>query len=222
MTQSRAYGLDTVRNYYHDILGQLPSKFKFSNVTEDHVLQLLKDINVDKAAGIDNLSGKFLKDGANILAKPISELCNLSIKYSVFPKDCQIAKLKPLYKKGSTTLPKNYRPISLLPLISKIIEKVIHDQTQVFLDENKILYRFQSGFRKKISTDSCLSYLNNKTTTGFESGLHTGVVILISRRHLTQLTTKSLSIKWNSWDFQRMSFFGLNHIYQIENLKNIF
>ena len=94
-------------------------------MTEDHVLQLLKDMNVDKAAGIDNLSGKFLKDGANILAKPISEqLCNLSIKYSVFPKDCQIAKLKPLYKMGSTTLPKNCHPISLLPLISKIIEKV--------------------------------------------------------------------------------------------------
>ena len=96
-------------------------------MTEDPVLQLLKDMTVDKAAGIDNLSGKFLKDGANILAKPISELCNLSIKYSLFPTDCQIAKLKPLFKKGSTTLPKTYRPISLLPLISKIIEKVIHD-----------------------------------------------------------------------------------------------
>ena len=83
-------------------------------MTEDHVLQLLKDMTVDKAAGIDNLSGKFLKDGANILAKQISELCNLSIKYSLFPTDCQIAKLKPLFKKSSTTLPKNYRSISLL------------------------------------------------------------------------------------------------------------
>ena len=83
-------------------------------------------MNIDKAAGIDNLSGKFLKDAANILAKPISEICNLSIKYSVFPTDCRIAKLKPLFKKGSTTLPKNYRAISLLPLISKIFEKVVH------------------------------------------------------------------------------------------------
>ena len=148
-------------------------------MTEDHVLQLLKDMYVDKATGIDNLSGIFLKDGANILAKPISELCNLSIKYSVFPKDCPIAKLKPLYKKGSTTLPKNYRPISLLPLISKIIEKVVHDQTQAYLDENnKILYRFQSGFRKDFSTDLCLSYLNNKIATGFESRLHTGMILI--------------------------------------------
>ena len=130
-------------------------------------------MNIDKAAGIYNLSGKFLKYGANIQAKPISEISNLSIKHSLFPIDCQIVKLKPLFKKGSTTLPKNYRPISLL-LISKIMEKVTHEQTQAFLDENKI-YRFQSGFRKKFPTDLCLSYLNNKITTGFESGLYTGM-----------------------------------------------
>ena len=217
----KRFGLDAVHNYYQDILGLLPSKFKFSNVAEDHVLQLLKDMNVDKAAGIDNLSGKFLKYAANILAKPISELYNLSIKYSFFPKDCQIAKLKPLYKKDSTTLPRNYRPILLLPLISKIIEKVIHNQTRAFLDENNILYRFQSGFRKHFTTESCFSYLNNKIATGFESGLHTGVIIIDLQKALTQLIMKSLSIKWNSYDFLRMSFFGLNYVYHIENLRLI-
>ena len=111
-------------------------------------------MNTDKAACINNLSGKFLKSGANILAKPIFKICNLSIKDSVFPTDCQVAKLKPLQKKGSTTLSRIYRPISLLLLISKIIEKVIHDQTQAFVDENKVLYRFQAGFRKNFSTQT--------------------------------------------------------------------
>ena len=79
-------------------------------------------MSIDKVAGIDNLSGKFLKDRTNIVAKPISIICNLSIKYSVFPTvfqlpnfpGCQIsvfgfpiAKLTPLYKKGSTRLPRN-------------------------------------------------------------------------------------------------------------------
>ena len=77
-----------MRNYCQDILAMLPSKFKFSHVTEDLILQLLKDMNMDKADGIDNLSGKFLKDEGNILAKPISELCNLSIKCSLFLTDC--------------------------------------------------------------------------------------------------------------------------------------
>ena len=62
-------------------------------MTEDLVLQVLMDINIDKATGIDNLSRKFIKDGANIPAKLISELCNCSIKYSLFPTDCQIVKL---------------------------------------------------------------------------------------------------------------------------------
>ena len=119
---SNRFGITSVRKYYQGVLNLLPCKFKFSFVTEDLVIKLLKDINIDKAAGVDNPSGKFLKDAANILAKPISELCNLSIKYFVFPTDCQIAKLRPLFKKGSTTLPKNYRAISLLPLTSKIFE----------------------------------------------------------------------------------------------------
>ena len=175
---SGRFGVTSVRKYYQNLLDLLPCKFKFSNISEDLVLKLLKDTNVNKAAGIDNLSGMFLKDSADVLAKPLSEICNLSMKCSIFSTDCEIAKLKPLFKKGATTLPKNYRPISLLPLMSKVIEKVIHDQTPIFLDENKILYRFQSGFRKHFSTDSCLSYLNNKIATGFESGLHTGMILI--------------------------------------------
>ena len=96
-------------------------------------------MNIDKAAGIYNLSKKCLKDKAYIQAKPISKICNLSIKCLLFPTDWQIAKLKRLLKKGSTTLPKKLLSKSLLPLISKITEKVIHDQTQAFLEENKIL-----------------------------------------------------------------------------------
>ena len=57
---------------------------------------LLKSCNVNKAAGIDNVSGRFLKDGADVLGIPITQICNLSIKLSHFLKDCKVAKLKPL------------------------------------------------------------------------------------------------------------------------------
>ena len=83
-----------------------------------------------------------------------------------------------MFKKGSRTAPKNYHPISLLPPISKMIEKFIHDQTQKYLDDYNILYRYQSDFSKSYSTDSCLSYLNNKIATGFESGLYTGMILI--------------------------------------------
>ena len=175
---SMVFDLSSVRHYYEKNLKLPDSKFSFTSVTEETILKILKELNENKAAGFDNLSGKFLKDGASVLAKPISQICNLSIKYTIFPSKCKIAKLKPLFKKGSKTAPKNYRPISLLPLISKIIEKVVHDQTQMFLDKYNIIYRYQSGFRKFYSTDSCLSYLNNKISTGFEAGLFTGMILI--------------------------------------------
>ena len=96
--RSKRFGLDTVCNYYQDILGQLPSKFKFSNVTEDLVPQLLKDMNIGKAAVIDNLSGKILKDGGKILAKPTSERCNLSINIYFFQQIVRLQNLKFFYR----------------------------------------------------------------------------------------------------------------------------
>ena len=61
----------------------------------------MKDLNSSKAAGIDNLLGKFLKDCTHVLAQPISQLCNLSIKLNSFPRNFKIAKVKPLFKKSS-------------------------------------------------------------------------------------------------------------------------
>ena len=89
------------------------------------ILKLLKQLNLAKSAGIDNLTGKFLKEGVPVLASPIADLVNLSISLSLFPDDCKIAKLKPIYKKEAKTKPKNCRPISLLPLLSRIIERII-------------------------------------------------------------------------------------------------
>ena len=138
----------------------------------------MKDLNPPNAAGIDNLSGKFLIDSANILARPISQLCNLSIKHNSFRRSCKIAKVKPLLKKGSKTDPQNYRPISVLPILTKNIARFIHDQTQESLSKNKILYRFQSGFPKNYSTNSCLGHLTDKITIGFEKGIFAGMILI--------------------------------------------
>ena len=74
-------------------------KFNFSPVSEETILKLLKSMDEEKAAAVDNLSGKFLKNGTSILAKPISQICNLFIKYSQFPIDYKIANLKPILQK---------------------------------------------------------------------------------------------------------------------------
>ena len=75
---------------------------------------------------MDQIPAKFLRDGAKVLALPLGNIINLSVKLSTFPEQCKISKLKLMFKKDARTDPKNYRPISPLPLVSKIIEKLIH------------------------------------------------------------------------------------------------
>ena len=77
---------------------------------------------------MDQISCKFLKDGAEVLTKGIFDVINLSIKLSTFPDKWKIAKLTPLFKKGLNTNSKNFRPISLLLLLSKLLEEAIHIQ----------------------------------------------------------------------------------------------
>ena len=116
------YGMNSVLRYYNN-LNVEPESFSLNFCNEENVRIILKDINISKASGIDNLTGRFLKDGAEILCKPISQICNLSVHLAIYPKSFKVAKLKPLFKKGSALEPQNYGPISLLPLISKVLEK---------------------------------------------------------------------------------------------------
>ena len=135
---ARKCDIEAVKNYYNDVFDLSHNKLNFQAVQSNTISNLLEACNINKAAGIDDVSGRFLKDGVDVLAIPITQICNLSIKLSHFPKDCKLAKLKPLYKKGTKTDTKNFRPISLLPIVSKIFEKVIHDQTMEYLTDNNI------------------------------------------------------------------------------------
>ena len=89
------YGIDSVKNFYKNL--NITTKFQLKPTTEDIVLKLLKNIDISKAAGVDNLPGRFLKDGAVILAKPLTKICNLFIKSGIFSDPCKLAKLNPIF-----------------------------------------------------------------------------------------------------------------------------
>ena len=173
---SGKYNLQSKIRYFYSFT--ISDYFCLSNTSEEKVLKIMTNIESSKAAGVDKLSGRFLKDGYNIIAKPISTLCNLSISQGVFPNACKLAKLKPIFKRGKKTDPSSYRRISLLPSILKIIERVIHDQTNAFLLDKDILYNYQSGFRGNHSTSLCLSFLTDKILKGFGKGLLTGMILI--------------------------------------------
>ena len=109
---------------FYKLLNPEENPFHFTKVSEKTISDFLKQLKTNKATGIENLLDHFLKDGWKVLATPIVQIWNLSIKLSTIPIEYKIVKLKPLYKKGKKTDPKNYRPISLLPVISKILIKL--------------------------------------------------------------------------------------------------
>ena len=91
------FDINSVHIYYKNI--ELKVNFNLNLTTGKKVLEILQFIDISKAVGIDKISGRFLKDRANILAKPLAKIYNISISSGLFPSDRKIAKLKPLYKK---------------------------------------------------------------------------------------------------------------------------
>ena len=172
-------------------------KFELVFIAEGTIKKLLSCLDVFKAPGMDEISPRFLRDGAEVLAKPICDIINLSIKLSTFTDKYKIAKLTPLFKKGSKTDPKNYRPISLLPLISTLIEQTIHIQTQEYLEITGLIYKFWSSFMKIFSTDSCLVHLTDYIIKDMDKGQHTGMILTDLQKAFDTLDHDVLLKKWN-------------------------
>ena len=122
-TAKNTFRENSVKKYYSAM--NIPSNsFKLRNVKREEMCKILINIHPNTAYGLDEISGRFSKDGAELLIEPLCKIIKLSLS-SEFPLMYKTAKVKPLYKKGKNTEPENYRPVSLLPILSKIIERVV-------------------------------------------------------------------------------------------------
>ena len=113
----------------------------------------LAKLKLSKASRLDKISVKLLKDAASFIAKPVTYLINLTTRRVKIPSQWKEARVTPMYKTGKKDDDNNYRPNSVLPLVSKGMERAIQVQLLSFLDDNKVLSVFQSDFRKKHSTE---------------------------------------------------------------------
>ena len=133
----------------------------FDQVTEKEVYRTIKNINISKSSGIDSMSSFVLKEAFTILVPVMTRLFNQSLTTGVFPTQWKKALVIPIPKTGSLSNVQNYRPISLLPLPGKILEKLIHCQLSSYLEEKSLLTEKQHGFRKSHSTLHSVSQLTN-------------------------------------------------------------
>ncbi|KAK3099494.1 hypothetical protein FSP39_005280 [Pinctada imbricata] len=153
-------------------------KFSFNHISEEEVLDLLTKLNIKKSAGTDNIGPKILKIAAPIIFKPISHIINLSIATCTFPDKMKEAKITPIYKKGDKSTPGNYRPISILPTLSKIFEKHLASQIRNYLNDFDLLVKEQSGFREHHSCMSALTKMTENWLSEIDNGNLTGTVYL--------------------------------------------
>ena len=131
--------------------------------TNQHeILKIVKALKSKKSTGYDGISTKLLKQIIRNIVIPLEHIFNLSLSAGCCPDLLKLAKVIPIYKKDDPNKVTNYRPISLLPCISKILEKIIYKRLDSFLSLNKILIPAQFGFRKKFSTDFAITKLLDK------------------------------------------------------------
>ena len=136
----------------------------FVSTHQYEIKEIVKKLKSKSSAGYDGISTKLLKQIINNIASPLAFIFNLSLTTGTCPDLLKLAKVIPIYKKDNPNLLTNYRPISLLPCISKILEKIIYKRLNSFLCSNKILNSSQFGFRKHYSTDFAITKLLDKIT----------------------------------------------------------
>lgn len=133
--------------------------FYFSPVTEQEVQREIENLPVKNSTDIDGLNSKIIKHIAINIIKPLTYIINKSIETTTVPDSMKVAKVTPIYKKGDPTLAGNYRPISILPIFSKILEKLVNRQILMFLDKYKLIYKKQFGFLSKSNTELAIADL---------------------------------------------------------------
>lgn len=125
----------------------------FESVNSDEILKIINKLKSKTSKGIDNISTNLLKEIKHEILQPLTLIINQSLSTGVFPDLLKIAKITPIYKKDDKTKMNNYRPISILPAISKVFEKVIFNQIDNYFKSENLYYNSQYGFRSQHSTE---------------------------------------------------------------------
>ena len=122
---------------------------------------LIKKLKKRKSSGCDDIPIQLIVDGASELATPLTYLINRSMRESVFPTSEKCAKVTLVYKSGEKRMMDNYRPMSVLPVFSKVLEQVVYKQLYSYLEANKLQSEKQFGFRQRSSTQHAVIILTD-------------------------------------------------------------
>ena len=164
-----ASSIDNSGTYYYDYLHNAKTTNMFMKpIVETDVIKIVQKFNPNKSAGNDDIGNFVVKKVCNEIVKPLTNIFNLSISTGIVPDKLKIAKVIPIYKKQDKEVFSNYRPVSLLPCFSKILERLVFDRCLDYINNNTILNDKQFGFRPKHSTYMAIAQLVNKINSAVE------------------------------------------------------
>lgn len=138
--------------------------------TNEEVLELMKNVDTSKACGHDGIGNKIIQFCSYGFSPGLTSFINLSLRLGQYPSQWKLANVIPIYKKDNRHCKNNYRPVSLLPCLSKLCEKIVFIRLYDFLTDIGYLYKFQSGFRPGDSTVNQLTYLVHQIYSALDSG----------------------------------------------------
>ena len=159
---------------------EAPAFTEFAPVSTEDITALLQSVDASKATGHDDLPGIVLRNSASILAPSLSIIFNTSLCQGCVPRQFKIANVSPLFKGGGLDpcQPTAYRPISLLPVVSRLLEKIVKAQLTSFLTDHSILPDSQFAYRKNHSTEDALVLAVNRWLKAKYERKLTGVIFV--------------------------------------------
>ena len=140
-----------------------------AHISHEEVMTIINALP-NKSTGPTSIPLRLLKDVADLIITPLCHIINLSFTSGIFPDILKVSKVVAIHKGGSTEEVNNFRPISLLSIFDKIIEKLMHKRLYDFFEEHNILYKFQFGFRKKMSTGHSLVEITEEIKESIDEG----------------------------------------------------
>ena len=154
------------------------NSFFLSPTCPAEVAKIINSFSTNKASGPDGISAKFFKLGAPALCHILSPLINKCYQFGIFPQPLKLARVIPIFKGGSADTPSNYRPISIISIISKLIEKLTYNRLISFINSNSILTNNQFGFRNGHSTTHAITNIHEKILDNIDNDKHTATIYL--------------------------------------------
>ena len=133
-----------------------PTTMRLTPVDDNYVPKAIKQLKNGKAPGPDKIPIILIKDAVDLISKPLTLIFNSSLWKGIFPDVWKLARVTPIFKSGSKSEANNYRPISVISVFSRILERIVHDQVYEYLKVNKVLTMSQSAFQKLCSTITSL------------------------------------------------------------------